>query len=97
MRNFNIIKNVFVVLCLLTTTNYLSSQISTFPYFEDFELAATGPTSCGPTYDMSPVMWENEATADVDWTCDVGGTSSGSTGPAIDHTLGTTIGKYIYA
>jgi|GEM_PF-5872458 len=97
MRNFYTIKNVFVVLCLLTTTNYLSSQISTFPYIEDFEGAANGPTGCGPTYDMSPIMWQNEATADVDWTCDENGTSSFGTGPSVDHTTGIGTGHYMYA
>ena len=44
--------------------------------------------------------WSNQANGvidDLDWTSDRGGTSSGTTGPSTDHTLGTSAGTYLYA
>ncbi len=40
--------------------------------------------------------WTNEATAPGVWTADSGGTPSSGTGPAADHTLGTSSGIYLY-
>jgi len=41
--------------------------------------------------------WTNLTSGDnFDWTRDSGGTTSTSTGPAVDHTLGTSSGYYLY-
>lgn len=77
--------------------------INSFPFVENFESQATGPTGCGPNYSTTGNTWKNGddaipaiPTHFVDWTNDVGGTGSSSTGPGVDHTLGTTSGKYMY-
>lgn len=43
-----------------------------------------------------PVGWYNDTNDDIDWTVDNGGTPNASTGPSIDFTTGTSIGKYLY-
>ena len=53
---------------------------STYPFSDDLE---NGTQS-----------WTQDATDDFDWTLNSGGTPSGSTGPAGDHTTGT--GSYLY-
>lgn len=54
-----------------------------YSYFENFE-AGLG-------------NWANTAVGDQrDWTRDSGGTPTGTTGPSIDHTLGTGAGWYMY-
>jgi len=60
------------------------------PIFEDFETGITG------TPGTMPSGWTNEGGDDMDWTVDAGGTGSSGTGPAVDHTLGTAAGIYIY-
>ncbi|MBI2967648.1 MAG: T9SS type A sorting domain-containing protein [Bacteroidetes bacterium] len=69
--------------------------VSSFPYSEDFEsqstCATTCMTSCTITGNFSNVSNDN-----TDWTVDAGGTPSFNTGPAVDHTLGTATGNYIY-
>jgi len=55
------------------------------PYFQDFEAGGA-----------LPMGWTNETDDDFDWTADAGGTTSSGTGPAVDHTLGTTAGFYMY-
>ena len=83
----------------------LTAQINTFPWTEDFESQANGPTGCGPTYNFAGTTWQNGddvsltpaiPSHQVDWTVDEGGTSSSATGPSVDHTLGTSAGHYIY-
>ena len=77
------------------------SQISSFPYLEDFETFNTCAGSCNSTC-MLPVSgnplndWLNVSGEGAEWTVDVGGTSSSSTGPSVDYTLGTSAGKYLY-
>jgi hypothetical protein len=60
------------------------------PIFEDFETGITG------TPGTMPAGWTNEGGDDFDWYVDAGGTGSAGTGPAVDHTLGTAAGIYIY-
>jgi hypothetical protein len=55
------------------------------PYSQNFE-----------TGGVLPVQWTNESDDDIDWTPDAGGTPSASTGPTVDHTLGTAAGYYLY-
>lgn len=78
----------------------VDAQISVFPHFTDFESEATCGTSCPGACNLAGA-WKNAdqwgmAQAGVDWNVDVGGTPSSSTGPSIDHTLGTSTGKYVY-
>ncbi|UCF62747.1 MAG: choice-of-anchor D domain-containing protein, partial [bacterium] len=60
------------------------------PYLEDFEGAVVG------TPGTLPILWTNETDDDFDWYVDAGGTPSASTGPSVDHTLGTSAGKYMF-
>ena len=53
---------------------------STYPFSDDLENGTQN--------------WTQDATDDFDWTLNSGGTPSGSTGPAGDHTTGT--GSYLY-
>jgi|GEM_PF-988174 len=60
--------------------------ISSYPYTEDFENGGAFPTD-----------WVNDPDDDgQDWELDQGGTPSTGTGPAVDHTLGTAAGYYMY-
>lgn len=74
--------------------------VSTFPHMTDFETESTCGTSCTGSCNLLG-HWRNGdqwgfAQAGTDWIVDVGGTSSSNTGPGIDHTLGTSTGKYVY-
>lgn len=40
--------------------------------------------------------WTNLGGDQMDWVVDSGGTTSRSTGPSTDHTLGTAAGRYLY-
>ena len=40
--------------------------------------------------------WVGSPTTNYSWIADAGGTVSGGTGPAVDHTLGTASGIYMY-
>jgi len=72
--------------------------IDNFPYSQDFELMQNCSNAPGQACELSPTDgWYNDTTNDdIDWTVDTGGTTSGSTGPNVDHTLGNTAGKYLY-
>ena len=80
---------------VLTISSSYGQVISTFPYIEDFEAEATCGTGCGAICG-SLIDWINPTTDDLDWLVHVGGTSSGNTGPSVDHTLGNATGKYVY-
>ncbi|XP_067654503.1 MAM and LDL-receptor class A domain-containing protein 1-like [Haliotis asinina] len=57
--------------------------------------SCSSPGDC--TFESGLCTWKNTANGDqFDWTVDSGGTSSTSTGPSTDHTLGTRQGKYLY-
>ncbi len=58
------------------------------PVIQDFENFALGQV---PTDN-----WEQDQGDDDDWTFDAAGTGSINTGPDVDHTLGTSVGKYAY-
>jgi hypothetical protein len=68
----------------------------TAPYFEDFETEATCTGTCQVACPLSTTGWLNSTTDGTDWTVDVAGTTSSPTGPSVDHTLGTSTGKYLY-
>lgn len=69
--------------------------ISAFPYTQDFEGFTTCATGCGASCILSQ-NWTNDTGDNIDWLTDIGGTSSSSTGPSVDHTLGNSTGKYLY-
>ncbi|MFK7970609.1 MAG: PKD domain-containing protein, partial [Bacteroidia bacterium] len=70
---------------------------SGFPdIIEDFESFNTCTGSCNATC-ILPNGWNNATTGDRgNWIVDINGTSSSSTGPDVDHTLGNSSGKYLY-
>jgi len=88
----------FIVLSLSTMflVNGANAQvISAYPYTQDFESFATCGTGCGASCTLSQ-NWTNDTGDDLDWLTDVGGTSSSTTGPSVDHTLGNSAGTYLY-
>ncbi len=66
------------------------ATISTFPFIEDFETSTVGTPG---TLDNG---WTIDPTSGFTWYVDEGGTPSTSTGPTVDHTLGTSTGNYVY-
>jgi len=61
------------------------------------------PTSCDPEvilidddFEAGFGSWTNVGGDVFDWTRDSGGTPSSSTGPSVDHTLGTSSGFYLF-
>ncbi len=68
--------------------------ISSFPACEDFEAFSTCGTTCGNLCTLQSGWQNTEPTRH--WTVDIGGTSSGSTGPSTDFVPGTSSGKYLY-
>ena len=60
------------------------------PFTESFETFTTG----------NPGTWTHgwtfSNTGVFNWRADAGGTPSSYTGPVVDHTLGTNLGKYLY-
>ena len=97
-------KLLFTLACAMMGSMAYSQTINSFPFVEDFETQATGPTGCGPVYSTTGNTWNNGGnvtpavpTHQTNWTADIAGTGSGGTGPSVDHTLGTTAGIYLYA
>jgi hypothetical protein len=88
-------KRIFTLLIALSFGSMAMGQIATFPYMEDFEAEATCGTGCGAACVLSG-DFTNDLVDDLDWLADVGGTGSGGTGPSVDHTLGTSAGKYLF-
>ncbi len=71
------------------------------PFIQDFESDNNCSTAsnceqevCGLT--LGYVNAENGEFDDIDWRVNNGTTPSNNTGPAVDHTLGTASGKYVY-
>lgn len=91
------------ILLLIAAFVYIHAgyaQISSFPHFTDFESEGLCGTSCVGTCNLTG-HWQNAdqygfAQAGTDWLAEDGPTPSTSTGPDVDHTLGTATGKYVY-
>ena len=68
--------------------------------FEDFDLLDNGGSNCGEPIDTDiGVYWRNVDITDgrqAVFRVDRNGATSPRTGPTVDHTLGTSTGKYIY-
>lgn len=87
---------------IIDSATTMSPGISTFPFIEDFENAdvySSFPSGCITPWDLNE-DWENVNGSgsgdDIDFIAYTGSTSSSQTGPSVDHTLGTSTGKYIY-
>jgi hypothetical protein len=84
-----------------TAMTVLAGTSVAFPYaenFESFPLCNTGP-DCEATSCALLNGWQQEvnlAGDDIDFRTSEGPTPSGSTGPDVDHTLGTASGNYLY-
>jgi len=68
-------------------------------YNFDSGTRAAGTTNCEATTSVLPGGYINEAnnTVDnIDWRLFGGATASATTGPDVDHTLGTAAGNYVY-
>lgn len=77
----------------------VASSIKAIPFTDDLESYTSCSTSGCATACNTLGDWTNESNGtvdDIDWRADKGGTSSGSTGPEVDHTLGTSNGEYLY-
>ena len=72
-------------------TTVLNPLLTVFPYLMDFESGNTGLAT------GLPDGWTIDPTAGFAFYVEDGTTSSTNTGPAVDHTLGTAAGKYIYS
>ncbi len=72
-----------------------TAEIIIFPYFQDFEAFTNCGTGCGASCTLSE-FWSNPGGDNLDWLVDIGGTSSANTGPSVDHTSGSNLGKYLY-
>lgn len=85
-----------LVFGLLATT--LSAQGAPAPYFENFDaLTPATSLSCSNTGEGTlPAGWSTDLGTNNAFRVDSGGTSSSSTGPAVDNTTGTSSGQYLY-
>jgi len=92
-RFLKLLSSAMIVLLFSSQQSY--AQISSFPYFYDFENENTGSTGCNPTYPMVQAGWLNAAGDDMDWTNDINTTGSSSTGPNLDHTPSGTFYMYL--
>ncbi len=86
---------------LESTLVITNSTAVTLPYSENFESFTTCNTGndCGATIcplGNSLTNVPNNDGDDIDWRVNNGGTPSTGTGPDVDHTLGTNVGKYVY-
>ncbi len=74
--------------------------INTFPNTTDFEGQANCGTSCpgncNPTTDWRNGDQYGYPQAGMDWLLEDGSTPSTATGPDVDHTLNSAVGKYFY-
>jgi hypothetical protein len=80
---------------VLVTGATCPSPLRVSPWVDDFESQSTCTGSCTSTCTLID-QWTNDASDGTDWIVDVGGTSSGSTGPSTDFNPGSSTGKYLY-
>lgn len=78
-----------------------NSIVATLPWSEDFETAGVCPdiaacdnTNCTLTGNLTNE--QNLVIDQFDWKVNNGPTPTTTTGPDVDHTLGTAAGKYVY-
>ncbi|MFC2111493.1 BNR-repeat neuraminidase N-terminal domain-containing protein, partial [Bacteroidota bacterium] len=68
----------------------VNTIITTYPVLENIETFGIGNPG------ILANGWSTTASANYNWRVDAAGTPSAYTGPTIDHTLGTALGKYMY-
>ena len=81
-----------------TKTDYVAVGLIDNVDFENLNNCST-VSNCDTTVCPLGLGWENETNSlvdDIDWRVDNFGTPSSNTGPSVDHTTGSTAGKYIY-
>lgn len=78
----------------ITKTNYITVNAATaIPYSETFESFTTGtPGILGNGWSR----YSSSTSAPFNWTVAAGGTPSTLTGPTVDHTFGTSSGKFLF-
>ena len=79
----------------------ITGTVQGFPWSENFELFSNCSTDsdCGAINCSLGNGWLNQTNSeddDIDWRTNNGSTPSNNTGPSVDHTLGDTLGKYLY-
>ncbi|NNF01971.1 MAG: hypothetical protein HKN22_04745, partial [Bacteroidia bacterium] len=82
-----------------TSTTVVSiAAVTNFPFSEDFELfTLCGGSPCSANCTNAVANnWIQSTGDDIDWAINSGPTTSGGTGPNMDHDPGTANGKYIY-
>jgi len=82
----------------ITVVSATTQQLPLTENFNAYNNCSTSST-CELVNCPTGVSWINEANGvidDIDFRVASGATPSAGTGPDVDHTLGTTLGKYIY-
>lgn len=94
-------KKLFTLLgASVLISSALNAQINTFPHVTDFESEGLCGSSCTGTCNLTG-HWRNAdqwgfPQAGTDWLSEDGSTPSSDTGPDVDHTLNSSVGKYAY-
>ncbi|MGJ8660732.1 MAG: PKD domain-containing protein, partial [Bacteroidota bacterium] len=92
-----IIQSALMAFGIFVVAPNLSAQtINVYPYNQDFDSWSSCGGSCTSTCALED-FWVNGPSATRDFSVDANGTSSSPTGPAVDHTTGTSSGNYLYA
>eukprot|EP00057_Strongylocentrotus_purpuratus_P029544 XP_011684018.1 PREDICTED: deleted in malignant brain tumors 1 protein-like [Strongylocentrotus purpuratus] len=75
-----------------------STGVTTPSYLTEFDTSTFTHTSASLEcdFEVDECGWEQDTSDDFDWTRHNGSTPSFSTGPDVDHTLGTALGHYMY-
>ncbi len=86
---------------LTQSTTIVPGVLMTLPLTQNFESLTVCPTTadCGTTSCTLNSGWVNNANGtidDIDFRVSSGATPSTTTGPDVDHTLGSATGKYAY-
>lgn len=93
-------RKIYYLFFALLVTGSLKAQITSYPNFTNFEAESLCGTSCSGACNLTGT-WRNAdqwgfTQAGTDWLAEDGSTPSSTTGPDVDHTLGTGTGKYVY-
>jgi hypothetical protein len=86
---------------MVSIVNVISGTPRSIPWVEDFEnfnLCGVDPTCMAQVCAVVDgfINQQNNASDDIDWITDNGGTYTSNTGPPADHTSGAASGKYLY-
>lgn len=82
------------------TVRVMPGSASSLPWFENFESIVECATTTGCDFQCelgtASTNEKNGLGDNMDWRANQGETPTGSTGPDVDHTLGTAQGTYLY-